>query len=71
LPAVLFTGAPFKVIDAWFAMTSVTQPGWAEAAVLYAGNSSANPAGDYIHGYGPVSGDPYPHNYRVWIPHTC
>ncbi len=71
LPAAMFGAAPMKVIDAWFEMTSVCQPDWAESAVLYAGNSTANPANDYIHGFGSVSADPYPHNYRVWIPHTC
>ncbi|MGD8453225.1 MAG: DUF6345 domain-containing protein [Phycisphaerae bacterium] len=78
-PTVIF-GLPFgfmvpqlssKVIDAWFEMTSMVQPDWAEAAVLYAGKSGAYPGGDYIHGCGSVSADPYPHTYRVWIPHGC
>ena len=71
LPFWIFAPMQLKVIDAWFAMTSVTQPDWAEAAVLYVGNSNADPAGDYIHGYGAVSADPYPHTRRVWVPHPC
>jgi hypothetical protein len=71
LPESSFTRAPMKVIDAWFEMTSLTQPDWAEAAVLYVGKDGADPANDYIHGAGPVSADPYPHTYRVWISHAC
>jgi len=71
IPEFFYGRIPIKVIDSWFAMTTDVQPDWAEAAVLYAGNSNANPANDYIHGCGSVSADPYPHNYRVWISHGC
>ncbi|MDX5399644.1 MAG: DUF6345 domain-containing protein, partial [Actinomycetes bacterium] len=70
-PGWMFPRSPIKVIDSWFEMASITQPDWAEAAVLYAGNSSANPAGDFIHGCGSVSADPHPHTWRAWVPHGC
>ncbi len=71
LPGWMFPKIPLKVIDAWFQMTSTTQPDWAEAAVLYAGNASADPANDYIHGCGSVAADPYPHTWRAWMPRGC
>jgi hypothetical protein len=71
LPAGWFARMPIRVIDAWFEMASITQPDWAEAAVLYASNSSADPSNDFIHGAGPVSADPFPHTSRTWIPHFC
>jgi hypothetical protein len=71
LPSGFFPRMPMKVIDSWFEMATMTQPDWAEAAVLYAGKNGADPGNDFIHGYGAVSNDPYPHTYRVWIPHGC
>jgi len=67
------TRFPLTVIDAWFQMTSITQPSQYEAAVMYAFNGDNNAYGDYIHGHGHVCADPQPGSGqgRGWIPHQC
>lgn len=66
---------PIKVIDAWFIMTTLTQPDWAESAVMYAGTQGTDTYNDYIHGHGHVSPDPRPSMANwflwVWISHQC
>jgi hypothetical protein len=59
-----------KVIDAWFTMTSLTQPDWAEAAVMYANTEGTDTHNDHIHGHGHVSADPVP-GTAGWFSWTC
>ncbi len=75
LPSWLFTGSPMKVIDAWFAMATITQPDWAEAAVLYANTEGTDTQNDYLWGHGHVSPDPRRGTHSwfswTWVPHAC
>jgi len=74
-PSFLMQGSPFRVIDAWFMMTSLCQPDWAESAVLYANTEGTDTYNDHIHGHGYVSPKPQPGaaNWFMWswIPHKC
>jgi hypothetical protein len=75
IPSFLIGRIPMKVIDAWFAMASQTQPAPYEAAVLYANTEGTDTQNDYIFGHGHVSPDPRPGAANwfswTWIPHAC
>jgi hypothetical protein len=75
LPEWLVGRHPLKVIDAWFAMTSLAQPAPYEAAVLYANTQGTDTQNDYIWDHGYVSPDPIPGAANwfswTWIPHAC
>lgn len=75
LPESWFGRFPIKIIDAWFEMTSLTQPDWCESAVLYANTEGTDTQNDYIWGRGHVSKDPVPGaaNWFMWcwVPHAC
>jgi hypothetical protein len=75
IPESMYTRSPLKVIDAWFEMTSLTQPDWAESAVMYANTEGTDTQNDYIHGHGHVSPDPIPGAAGwfswSWVPHAC
>jgi hypothetical protein len=75
LPEWIFGRIPIKVIDAWFMMATLTQPDWAESAVLYANTAGTDTQNDYIHGHGHVSNDPVPGSANwfswTWVPHGC
>jgi hypothetical protein len=75
LPEWMVGRHPMKVIDAWFTMTSLTQPDWAEAAVMYANTAGTDTHNDYIHGHGHVSSDPVPGAANwfswTWVTHPC
>lgn len=74
-PSWLIGRFPIKIIDAWFEMTTLTQPDWAESAVLYANTAGTDTQNDYIWGHGHVSNDPVPGAANwfmwTWIPHGC
>jgi Family of unknown function (DUF6345) len=75
LPEWLVPRMPFKVIDAWFAMTSMVQPAPYEAAALYANTQGTDTQNDYIWDHGHVSPDPVPGTASwfswTWVPHAC
>jgi len=75
LPEWLIGRIPLKVIDAWFEMTTLTQPDGVESAVMYANTQGTDTHNDYIHGHGHVSKDPVPGAANwfmwVWVPHAC
>lgn len=75
LPEWLFGRIPLKVIDAWFAMTSMVQPAPYEAAALYANTQGTDTQTDYIWDRGHVSPDPVPGSANwfswSWVPHAC
>lgn len=75
IPEWLATGSAMKVIDAWFAMATVTQPDDVEAAVLYANTEGTDTQNDHLWGHGHVSADPRPGAARwfswTWVPHAC
>ena len=74
LPSFFFT-FPLRVIDAWFEMTTLTQPDWAQSAVLYANTQGTDTCSDRIHGHGYVSPDPIPGVASwfmwTWVSHWC
>ena len=75
IPEVWLPRLPIRIIDSWFVMTSLTQPDWAESAVLYANTQGTDTHNDYIHGRGHVSPDPVPGSANwfmwVWVAHQC
>lgn len=75
IPEWLIGRSPLKVIDAWFAMTSLVQPAPYEAAVLYANTQGTDTQNDYIWDRGHVSSDPVPGAANwfswTWVPHAC
>lgn len=70
-----FFSFPLRVIDAWFAMTTLTQPDWVQSAVLYADTEGTNTHDDHIHSHGYVSPDPVPGAASwfmwTWVSHWC
>ncbi|HKI81106.1 MAG TPA: DUF6345 domain-containing protein, partial [Pseudodesulfovibrio sp.] len=58
IPEWMIGRFPLKVIDAWFAMTSLVQPAPYEAAVLYDNTQGTDTQNDYIWDHGHVSTDP-------------
>jgi len=75
IPEWLVGRHPIRVIDSWFEMTSMTQPDWAESAVLYANTEGTDTQNDFIHGRGHVSSDPVPGSAPwfswTWIARGC
>jgi hypothetical protein len=59
-------GSPFRVIDAWFLMTSIAQDDIFEAAVMWGDTEGTNTREDFIHGHGYVSPDPNPGGWFMW-----
>lgn len=70
-----FPRIPLRVIDAWFEMATLTQPDWAQSAVLYANTQGTDTGNDRIHGHGYVSSDPVPGAANwfmwTWVSHWC
>jgi hypothetical protein len=66
---------PMKVIDAWFEMSTLTQSGSVQSAVMFANTEGTDTQNDYIWGHGHVSKDPVPGAANwfswTWIPHWC